>query len=187
MFHSQRVPGTFYPLLLSVLLRACLALWLAAPTTPVRAQDAPAPGEAQPLQTLLNQDGTMNLSGGFQGALDPAGYSMGYGADGQPVFTPVALSSTASAGDVNWDDRFTLPGTEGYIWAVAINGSDLYVGGVFHHCRRRERKLHCQMGRQRLDRPGHWPQRLFCLCPGLSELPRSASPEDQDHQQPGAV
>ncbi|MCH7851809.1 MAG: hypothetical protein IIC41_03370, partial [Candidatus Marinimicrobia bacterium] len=68
MVHLPRVSGTIYVLL--------LALGLAAPTTAVRAQvpaqDGPAPGQTQPLEMLLNPDGTLDLSSGFSGSLDPA-------------------------------------------------------------------------------------------------------------------
>lgn len=34
-------------------------------------------------------------------------------------------------GDENWDDQFGIPGTDGTVWAIAIDGDDIYVGGTF--------------------------------------------------------
>jgi 6-phosphogluconolactonase (cycloisomerase 2 family) len=57
-------------------------------------EEASAADEPQtdlvPLHTLLNPDGTLDLSSGFSGALDPAGYRMEYAADAAPRFTPEA-------------------------------------------------------------------------------------------------
>src|SRR5437868_3852414 len=41
---------------------------------------------AKPLETLLNDDGTLNLNSGFTGSLDPTGWSMVAGSKGQPRF-----------------------------------------------------------------------------------------------------
>lgn len=49
---------------------------------------------------------------------------------------PAARSAAASPGDVNWDDRFGHPGVQNGVFgtsvnAVAVNGTDIYVGGSF--------------------------------------------------------
>ena len=46
----------------------------------------------RPLAGLLNPDGTLNLSTGFTGSVDPCGWQMQTGKDGRPVFVPSALS-----------------------------------------------------------------------------------------------
>ncbi|UCC79763.1 MAG: hypothetical protein JSW64_16120, partial [Candidatus Zixiibacteriota bacterium] len=33
--------------------------------------------------------------------------------------------------DVYWDNRFTLPGINGTIWTMALDGNDIYIGGEF--------------------------------------------------------
>jgi hypothetical protein len=42
--------------------------------------------------------------------------------------TSVAQNNT---GDENWDDRFAMPGVDGSVQAIAISGSEVYVGGEF--------------------------------------------------------
>ncbi len=81
------------------------------------------------LGTVLNADGTINTGTGVSGSFNPAGYSMDYGANGQPVFKPMGIESD---GDDYWDDRFFGEGTNSTIRAIAIaaNG-DVYLGGDF--------------------------------------------------------
>src|SRR5438874_11354658 len=83
-----------------------------------------------PLERVLNKDGTLKLSTGFSGSVDPKGWRMQTGPNGQPRFiksdeqqqypqqqqhAPAKPRSTTSstsspsplaAGDENWDDRF---------------------------------------------------------------------------------
>jgi hypothetical protein len=100
----------------------------------------------KPLENILNPDGTLNMSSGFTGSLDPTGWSMQTAQDGSPRFVPAALASTQLAdsastplaparpqaeGDENWDNRFNGPGTSNHVFALAVSGSDIYVGGLF--------------------------------------------------------
>src|SRR5207237_6392188 len=72
------------------------------------------------------------------------GWSMVVGPNGQPRFVKTgkqgqqatakprsATSSPLAPGDENWDDRFNPPGTNGIVYAIAVSGSDVYVGGNF--------------------------------------------------------
>src|SRR3954451_17959999 len=111
------------------------------------------PGQpATPLERVLNKDGTLDLSTGFSGSIDPKGWRMETSPNGEPRFvksddqqqqqqpppaeprsttsTPSSLSPLAP-GDENWDPRFNLPGVNNYVYAIAISGSDVYVGGRF--------------------------------------------------------
>jgi len=88
-----------------------------------------AQADLRPLTDLINPDGTLDLTTGFSGALDPTGWRVEYAPDGGPVFRPsdgpAALSSPASA----WHALDT--GLNGEVYALAVAGSDIYVGGDF--------------------------------------------------------
>ncbi|MCB0212770.1 MAG: hypothetical protein KDJ52_25735 [Anaerolineae bacterium] len=83
-------------------------------------------GELRPLSQTLNPDGSLNLAPGWSGSLDPTGFHMALGPSGEPHFLPTAA---VSGGD--WDPRFGLPGVNGSVMAIAVNGSNVYVGGTF--------------------------------------------------------
>jgi hypothetical protein len=99
-----------------------------------------------PLEQLLNRDGTLNLENGFRGSLDPTGWQMTTGPNGEPRFVPASAAQPSGGaqlmtvpGDANWDGRFDLLGlTGGYpgiVEAIAVRGGGdvdtVYVGGSF--------------------------------------------------------
>jgi hypothetical protein len=113
-----------------------------------------------PLDKLLNADGTLNLRNGFNGSVDPTGWTMLTGAGGQPRFVPAGSGGRTMVASVpmsgqdslsrqvpppvpplgvtggNWDGRFALPapglgGSSVSISDIAASDSDLYVGGIF--------------------------------------------------------
>jgi len=119
------------------------AAWLV--TTPAGASAAPAPGAkagghhamAPPrlphrsVASILRADG--RLRAGVSGSFSPKGYRMVLGRHGAPRFV---RTGAAAAGDTSWDDRFGLPGVQNGIEvsqvnAIAVVGSDVYVGGIF--------------------------------------------------------
>jgi hypothetical protein len=75
---------------------------------------------------LLNPDGTLDLSTGFQGTLDLRGWEVTMDSQRGPILKPA--SQLAAASDPAWN---ALPnqGLSGAVWALAVVGSDLYVGG----------------------------------------------------------
>jgi hypothetical protein len=85
---------------------------------------------------MLNTDGSLNLPAGFRGSLDASGWQMSPAPDGQPRFTR-APAAPALAGAEFWDsrlvNRLTDPGFAVHAYAVAVLGSDVYVGGNFTH------------------------------------------------------
>jgi len=106
--------------------------------SPAVAADAPAFGEKTPIERLLNADGTLNTAAGFGGSIDVAGYRMVTGAGGAPRF--VAESAPDRAGvtlacdpNQSWDSRFSAAGTYGTVYALAVSGTDVYVGGNFYY------------------------------------------------------
>jgi hypothetical protein len=115
-----------------------LLLSLTMPTAS-RAADSGATesGAAHPvpptaLAQLLNADNTLNLGSGFSGSLDADGWTMRTDSSGTPRFVPAAQSSPTSVpDDAAWDSRFGSPGVNGIVLAVAVSGTDVYVGGSF--------------------------------------------------------
>ncbi len=103
------------------------------------------PGIAQtrPLESALNPDGTLNLQSGASGSFSAAGWQLGATTDGKPRFfksnpagfTPLSPAAPQVAGDESWDRRFLTglgdPSGSPYVFAIAVNGTDVYVGGSF--------------------------------------------------------
>ena len=97
---------------------------------------------AIPLENMLKPDGTLDLAKGYSGSLDPKGWHMMQGKNGEPIFEKrpvfhtegIYVPDEAAAGENdNWDDGFAFPGPglNDYVSAIAMNGSDVYVGGGF--------------------------------------------------------
>ncbi|HEX9991192.1 MAG TPA: S-layer homology domain-containing protein [Chloroflexia bacterium] len=109
---------------------------------------------ATPLGNVLSADGSIRRDTGFRGSLDARGYRLVSGAGEQPRFalasdassyspsspsspspleslSPSAPQSPAALGDENWDDRFGIPGVSGLVYAIAVAGESIYVGGDF--------------------------------------------------------
>jgi hypothetical protein len=129
----------------------CLVLLsLLAGTQPVQAfretSASPRPNRdsagLQPLEALLNADGTLNLSSGFSGSLDATGWQLSTGPGGEPRFTRAGApiqegNAPTAAGDEFWDDQFILgvyyspQPTNSSVFAIAVSGTNVYVGGDF--------------------------------------------------------
>ncbi len=94
-----------------------------------------------PLGRYLNRNGTLNTPPGFTGSLDPRGWKMQTDPDGTPRFvreSNVAVNTSApevplqsGTGNEFWDDRFAFPQVNNYVSAIAVSGSNIYIGGWF--------------------------------------------------------
>ncbi|HLK97953.1 MAG TPA: hypothetical protein VK364_09310, partial [Hymenobacter sp.] len=104
------------------------ALLLALLPLAVRAQ-APAGGEATSVGTILNPDGTVRA--GAQGSFDASGYQLSYGPSGEPLLRP---GGTAAPGwnSLDVDAPGLQNGVNGEVYALAVSGTDVYVGGYFN-------------------------------------------------------
>ena len=81
--------------------------------------------DLQPLAGLLRPDGSLDLTTGFSGSLDPTGFSLGYAADGSPLFTPKAPLAPANT----WHALGNGP--DDPVEAIAVVDRQVYVGGYF--------------------------------------------------------
>jgi hypothetical protein len=95
-------------------------------------------GAQRPLTEIVGPDGTLKLGPGVRGSYDPKGLRMFTGKDGKPRFVPAGAVPQAgggpaanAVGDENWDDRFGDLFTNSDVYAIAVNGDDVYVGGYF--------------------------------------------------------
>jgi hypothetical protein len=125
-------------------------IFMSLPAVPVvRARAAlpasrPPSAQTRSLESVLNPDGTLNLQSGASGSFSAAGFQLGASPDGRPRFVKAAVAPPAPqaptapqvAGDQYWDRRFLTglgdPSGSPYVFAIAINGSDVYVGGSFN-------------------------------------------------------
>jgi len=83
------------------------------------------------LEKLLNSDGTINTKSGFTGSLDPKGFRMTTGPNGEPRFVkPNKVTSPAFTND-GWDERFNPPGANGTVYAVCVGNECIIIGGDF--------------------------------------------------------
>jgi hypothetical protein len=118
----------------SILPRACMLaalfslIFLIAPSQIGAASETDfAP--TMSLERALNADGTLNLASAADANLDVRGWSMTTLPNGAPRF--VRSNAPQAAGDEKWDGQFTVPGTNGIVYAMAVKGNDVYVGGAF--------------------------------------------------------
>jgi hypothetical protein len=113
-------------LLVVVLLVSSLG---AAPARVARAEEPPS-AESAPLADLLRPDGRLDHSTGFTGSVDPAGYRLVSGPGEEPRFAPPGIQAVE---DWRWAAGFQSAGTLIQAYALAVMGSDLYVGGIFDY------------------------------------------------------
>ena len=99
-------------------------LLAARPPQTARAAEAPQE-ELAPLETLLNPDGSLDLSTGFSGALAPAGHRMEYAPDGAPRFLP-AREPAAPRSPANTWNALGL-GLNGAFRAIAVISPEVYI------------------------------------------------------------
>jgi len=90
-------------------------------------------GYAQPsfekhaLKEVLNADGT--LKGGVQGSFKVEGYEMSTGKNGEPIFLPKTQNTTTGTWSALGSGSGN--GVSAQVEAIAVLGSDVYVGGLF--------------------------------------------------------
>ena len=93
------------------------------------APDAPA-AQMLPVESLLNSDGTLNTRTGASGALDLRGWNVTLDSARGPILTHDAPAPAAPNAEP-WS-ALDHHGLKGEVYALAMMGSDLYVGGDFN-------------------------------------------------------
>jgi hypothetical protein len=113
-----------------VVIMALMLAW--QPTTSAIAKSVPVTQAAQilPVENLLNSDGTLNSRTGARGALDLRGWNVTLDSARGPILTHDTAAPAAASADT-WLG-LTHNGLSGHmVYALAVVGSDLYVGGWF--------------------------------------------------------
>lgn len=94
-----------------------------------RAEAVPQSPHGIPIADVLRPDGTLNLPKGQSATIDPTGFTLVSGSNGQPLFAPQTLTNP---GNENWSSSFFGAGVSGWVWALAFDSSgNLYAGGDF--------------------------------------------------------
>jgi len=86
---------------------------------------AGAGAQEQSLQNALNPDGT--LRAGADGSYNAQGYEMRLGPNGEPMFMPQTQNTVSGF----WDTQIGQPGLNGNVFAIAVSGNNVFVGGFF--------------------------------------------------------
>ncbi len=73
------------------------------------------------ISEVLNYDGSIRA--GLQGSFDAKGFQMQYDDKGAPLFFPPDSGY--------WDPIGGMSGLNNDVWAIAVSGSDVYLGGLF--------------------------------------------------------
>ena len=77
---------------------------------------------------LLNPDGTLNMNKAFTGTLDIAGWNVQMDPLRGPVFSSATLAAPGEWANVGMGVDGSLTGL---VNAIAVSGTDVYVGGYF--------------------------------------------------------
>src|SRR5260370_2548063 len=107
-----------------LMLAACPCMLLAQQQSIPQQQGAP-------LGKYLSPNGSLRTPPDFSGALDPKGWRMSSGPNGEPNFVPAENTRTSILSCTSWDTSFRYPGIRGTVFALAVIGTDLYAGGNF--------------------------------------------------------
>ncbi len=130
----------------SILAAFALVLTSAAATVlaPLAVPSASAQFEGVPVERLVNGDGTLNLSAGFSGSLDLRGWEVTLDSQRGPILSRASDEARRFQGNGNLEPQrapqtplslawsaFPHAGLNGSVYALALSGSDLYLGGDF--------------------------------------------------------
>ena len=127
--------------ILSTLALTALLFMTAGQLLPAHAQeqsvhDGPTHSPGPALGDLLDASGRLVLPENFSGAIDPAGYRMVSGKDGEPLFVQASdVKSASSVPSRLWSDgAFAFPGCNRSVFALHAVAGELFIGGDFSLC-----------------------------------------------------
>src|ERR1044071_4458490 len=76
------------------------------------------------LDHILNKDGT--IKPGVEGSFNATGYNIEFAPDGSPVFKQGRMMNCNE-----WASQFSFGAADGSVNAIAVNGTNVYIGGDF--------------------------------------------------------
>ncbi|MBI5030659.1 MAG: hypothetical protein HZB51_09035 [Chloroflexi bacterium] len=83
-------------------------------------------------EKFLNDDGTLNLDGTFNGSLDLSGWNVQLDPTRGPVFNPGSSQPAAPSAAGAWSNLGSgLAALNGSVEAIVVCGTDIYIGGFF--------------------------------------------------------
>ena len=111
-----------------VVIVALALSWLSVTSAITTSVSGAHAAQMLPVDNLLNSDGTLNTSTGASGVLDLRGWNVTLDSARGPILSHDA-SAPAAPNANTWSAL--VNGLNGTVYALAVMGSDLYVGGTF--------------------------------------------------------
>ncbi len=103
--------------------------------------DGDATQAAKSLASILNEDGSLKSTVGLTASFDARGYKLVSGPGKAPRFAAIDSPQMSSlggegaaiqaAGDQYWDSQLGNFFIDGYVYALAVSGTNVYLGGSF--------------------------------------------------------
>jgi trimeric autotransporter adhesin len=104
--------------------------WLVVTLATVTLASGAQAAQMLPVESLLNADGTLSTSTGRSGALDLRGWSVTLDSARGPILSHDASAPAAPSANT-WSALAHTGLNSSWVNAIAVSGSDLYVGGSF--------------------------------------------------------
>ena len=84
-----------------------------------------------PLSSILNEDGTITTGANISGSFNPVGYKLISKPGEAPRFMQDQDQDIRITGDELWENPFDVNSINGTVYAVAVDGTNIYIGGSF--------------------------------------------------------
>ena len=112
-------------LIICFVIASAITIGIAAPITVITDPPAPEPTPDAPADDPLTPDSRLDVDGHTHSRLDLIGRNVTLDPHEEPIVSPQSQSG-------GWQNLGTgLPGLNGPVYAIAVSGSDVYVGGRF--------------------------------------------------------
>jgi len=112
-------------LIICFVIASAITIGIAAPITVITDPPAPEPTPDAPADDPLTPDSRLDVDGHTHSRLDLIGRNVTLDPHEEPIVSPQSQSG-------GWQNLGTgLPGLNGPVYAIAISGNDVYVGGRF--------------------------------------------------------
>jgi len=115
----------FRPLLIiCFVIVGVINIGIAAPIAAISNSPAPEPTPDAPADNPLTSEGQQRPDGAIRSRFDLSGRNMTLDTNEEPMFSPQNQSSS-------WQNLGIGPGLNGPVYAIAVSGGNVYVGGRF--------------------------------------------------------